>query len=58
MEEDTISRPLLPDEWPFEREYEHFISCVREGREPMTNGAFALRDVALAEQIADMAHAT
>ncbi len=57
MEADTISWPLLPDEWPFEREYEHFIACVREGTEPMTSGAFSINDVALAEQIADMAHA-
>ncbi|MFQ5808711.1 MAG: Gfo/Idh/MocA family protein [Armatimonadota bacterium] len=57
MEADTDSRLLLPDQWPFQREYEHFVTCVREGTEPMTSGAFSVRDVTLAEQIADMAHA-
>jgi predicted dehydrogenase len=57
MEADTDCRPLLPDQWPFEREYEHFVACVREGTEPMTSGAFSVPDVTLAEQIADMAHA-
>jgi predicted dehydrogenase len=56
VEGDTVSRPLLPDEWPFERELAHFIACVRKGTEPMTSGAFSVRDVTLAEQIADMAH--
>jgi len=55
MENDTVAQPLLPDEWPFERELQHFVSCVREGTEPMTSGAFSIQDVALAEQIADMA---
>jgi len=54
-EEDTIAQPLLPDRWPFELEWEHFVECVREGREPLTSGARSVKDVTLAEQIAEMA---
>lgn len=56
VEDKTVARPVLPDRWPFELELEHFISCVREGVEPLTSGVACIKDVTLAEDIAALAH--
>ena len=55
IENETTSWPFLGWRWPFDAEYEHFVSCLVEGREPMTSGRQAQRDVDLAEELARMA---
>jgi predicted dehydrogenase len=55
IEARQTSTPCLPWRWPFEMEYRHFAACLLEGHEPKTSGRQALRDVELAEELADMA---
>lgn len=55
IENQSVSSPLLPYEWPFDREYQHFADCVLNGREPLTCGRHALNDVVLTEELARMA---
>ncbi len=55
VENETTLSPFLGWRWPFDAEYEHFVSCLLDGREPMTSGRQALRDVELAEDLARMA---
>jgi predicted dehydrogenase len=50
-EANTVTERLLDQRWPFELEHEHFVTCIREGREPLTSGARVLRDVTLAEEL-------
>lgn len=52
VESRTESCPVLADEWPFEREWAHFVACIRDGSRPLTSGDQAILDVTLAEEIA------
>ncbi|MBM4043609.1 MAG: Gfo/Idh/MocA family oxidoreductase [Planctomycetes bacterium] len=40
-----------PPQWAFRREAEHFLDCVLTGKETLSPGSEALRDVALTEAI-------
>jgi len=44
-----IRSPLVPATEPLRLECEHFVSCVREGRAPLTDGASGLRVVRVLE---------
>jgi predicted dehydrogenase len=55
MEAQSTTVRTLPWAWPFEEEHRHFVSCVLEGKPPLTCGEQAIGDVELAEDIARMA---
>jgi predicted dehydrogenase len=40
-----------PPEWAFRREAEHFLECLQAGRETLSPGADAVKDVVLTEAI-------
>jgi predicted dehydrogenase len=50
-EAQTVTQPLLEYRWPFEREHEHFVACLRDGTKPRTDGASCVADVAIAEDL-------
>lgn len=54
-ESQAVTRPLLPYQWPFQREQEHFADCVLNGKQPLTSGQHALNDVLIAEQMVEAA---
>lgn len=57
MESQSTTLQTLPWVWPFEEEHRHFVSCLQEGKEPLTSGKQALGDILLAEEIARLATA-
>ncbi len=44
-------RPVASWGWSFEREAQHFIECVSQDREPLTNGKDSVKDIALIEEL-------
>lgn len=47
--------PFLGFGWPFEEEHRHFVSCLIEGKQPLTDGNQGIGDVRLAEALSRMA---
>ena len=46
-----VSSPRIPNDEPLRIEASHFIECVREGREPRSNGESGLRVVRVLERL-------
>ncbi len=46
-----LTQPLPEWDWSFRRQAQHFIDCVREGRQPRSSGADSVGDLAMAEAI-------
>jgi predicted dehydrogenase len=44
-----IWSPRIPNREPLRIECEHFIECIREGRQPLSDGASGLRVVRVLE---------
>ena len=44
-----IWSPQIPNREPLRIECEHFIECIREGRQPLSDGASGLRVVRVLE---------
>lgn len=51
--EDVMSfkQPLGEYDWSFRRQAQHFVDCIREQRQPRTNGQDSVGDMALIEAI-------
>lgn len=46
-----LRRPMAEWSWAFKRQAEHFLECVRDGRQPRSSGRDSLRDLQIVEEI-------
>lgn len=47
----AYTQPMGEWDWSFRRQSQHFVDCVREGREPRSGGADSVGDMAMIEAI-------
>lgn len=57
-QEGLIEQVYVPPVEPLYAEIQHFLSCVRDGRQPQVGGEDALRVMAVADQIEERVRAT
>ncbi|MGB9876243.1 MAG: Gfo/Idh/MocA family protein [bacterium] len=49
--EPQIWEPIAPWGWAFKKQAEHFVSCVRDRKTPLSSGEDSLEDMLIAEEI-------
>lgn len=52
VDQASVIRPHVPTVEPLQLELEHFVDCVRSGKDPLTSGASALDALRVAEHVA------